>query len=71
MTDFAIQTASTIVPVVSDLSPMPNRVEALRNRVSLYRSYLRIGVRGDLAIQYMCQIADDLDEIGAAQVERE
>lgn len=46
---------------------MPNRVEALRNRVALYRSYLRIGVRGDLAIQYMRQIADDLDVINAAQ----
>ena len=46
---------------------MPNRVEALRNRVALYRSYLRVGVRGDLAIQYMRQIADDLDAIREAQ----
>jgi hypothetical protein len=33
----------------------------------LYRSYLRIGARGDLAIQYMRQIADDLDAIREAQ----
>jgi hypothetical protein len=46
---------------------MPNRVEALRNRVALYRSYLRVGVRGDLAIQYMRQIAEDLDAIREAQ----
>lgn len=49
---------------------MPNRVEALRNRVALYRSYLRVGVRGDLAIQYMRQIADDLDAIGKAQARK-
>jgi hypothetical protein len=46
---------------------MPNRVEALRNRVALYRSYLRVGVRGDLAIQYMRQIAEDLEAIREAQ----
>ena len=49
---------------------MPNQVEALRNRVALYRSYLSIGVRGDLAIQYMRQIANDLDAIRAARVEK-
>ena len=46
---------------------MLNRVEALRNRVALYRSYLRVGGGGDLAIQYMRQIADDLDAITEAQ----
>ena len=60
--------APAMVPVGSDLIPMPNRVEALRDRVALYRSYLRVGVRGDCAIRYMRQIADDLDEIEAAQV---
>ena len=39
----------------------------MRNRVALYRSYLRVGVRGDLAIQYMRQIAEDLDAIREAQ----
>jgi hypothetical protein len=42
---------------------MPNKVKALRNRVALYRSYLRVGARGDLAIEYMRQIAEDLDAI--------
>jgi hypothetical protein len=49
---------------------MPNRVEALRNRVALYRSYLRVGARGDLAIEYMRQIADDLDAIREAQARK-
>ena len=50
---------------------MPNRIEALRNRVSLYRSYLRVGGRGDLAIEYMRQIADDLDAINKTEVKRQ
>lgn len=49
---------------------MPNRVEALRNRVALYRSYLRVGARGDLAIEYMRQIAEDLDAIKVGSEER-
>jgi len=50
---------------------MPNRIEALRNRVALYRSYLRVGGRGDLAIEYMRQIADDLDAINKTEVKRQ
>ena len=69
MTSFAVQTTPTIMAaVVPHLVPMPDRVEALSYRVALYRSYLRVGVRGDCAIRYMRQIADDLDEIEAAQV---
>ena len=44
---------------------MPNRIEALRNRVALYRS-----VREDLAIAYMRQIADELDAINKPGAER-
>ena len=50
---------------------MPNRIEALRNRVALYRSYLRVGVRGDLAIEYMRQIADELDAINKPEGKRQ
>jgi hypothetical protein len=32
---------------------------ALRRRIALYRSYLRAGVVGSLAIRYLRQIADD------------
>jgi hypothetical protein len=35
--------------------------------VALYLSYLRVGARGDLAIQYMRQIADDLDAISKTE----
>jgi hypothetical protein len=36
----------------------------------LYRSYLRVGVRGDLAIEYMQKIGDDLDAINKPEAER-
>jgi hypothetical protein len=49
---------------------MPSQIEALRNRVALYRSYLRVGLRGDLAIQYMRQIADDLEAISNAETRK-
>ena len=69
MTSFAVQTTpTTMAPVIPHLVPLPDRVEALCDRVALYRSYLRVGVRGDCAIRYMRQIADDLDEIEAARV---
>ncbi len=41
-----------------------DRAELLRRRVALYRRYLREGVNGGLAIEYLRQIAEDEAELG-------
>ena len=40
-----------------------DRAEALRRRIALYRSYLREGVEGALALEYLRQIAEDEAEL--------
>jgi hypothetical protein len=41
-----------------------DRAELLRRRVALYRRYLREGVDGGLAIEYLRRIAEDEVELG-------
>ena len=41
-----------------------DRAELLRRRVALYRRYLREGVNGGLALEYLRQIAEDEAELG-------
>lgn len=38
---------------------MAENPEALRRRIALYRRYLREGVEGDLAVEYLKTIAAD------------
>jgi hypothetical protein len=38
---------------------MEQEAETLRRRIALYRSHLRAGVVGSLAIKYLRQIAED------------
>jgi len=40
-----------------------DRAELLRRRIALYRSYLREGVEGALALYYLRQIAKDEAEL--------
>jgi hypothetical protein len=40
-----------------------DRAELLRRRIALYRSYLREGVEGALALEYLRQIAEDGAEL--------
>ena len=40
-----------------------DRAEALRRRIARYRSYLREGVEGALALEYLRQIAEDEAEL--------
>jgi hypothetical protein len=40
-----------------------NRAELLRRRITLYRRYLREGVEGTLALEYLKQIAEDEAEL--------
>jgi hypothetical protein len=40
-----------------------DRAEALRRRIALYRGYLREGVEGALALEYLRQIAEDEAEL--------
>jgi hypothetical protein len=39
------------------------RAELLRRRIALYRRYLREGVNGGFAIEYLRQIAEDEAEL--------
>jgi hypothetical protein len=39
------------------------RAELLRRRIALYRRYLRDGVEGALALEYLRQIAEDETEL--------
>jgi hypothetical protein len=41
-----------------------HRAEFLRRRVALYRRYLREGINGELAIEYLRQIVEDEAELG-------
>jgi hypothetical protein len=41
-----------------------DRIELLRQRIALYRRYLREGVDGRLAFEYLSQIAEDEAELG-------
>ena len=40
-----------------------NRAELLRRRIALYRRYLREGVNGVFAAEYLRQIAEDEAEL--------
>jgi hypothetical protein len=40
-----------------------DRAELLRRRIALYRRYLREGVEGALALEYLRQIAEDEAEL--------
>lgn len=42
---------------------MGSKSEALRRRIELYRGYLKAGVAGSLAIEYLRQIAQDTAEL--------
>ena len=44
---------------------MEQNPEALRRRIALYRSYLKAGVVGSLAIKYLRQIAEDDEALSA------
>jgi hypothetical protein len=44
-----------------------DRAELLRRRVALYRRYLREGVDGGLAIEYLRQITEDEAELGRTE----
>lgn len=54
-----IQGGDAIVDQVEREANMETKAEALRCRIMLYRSYLKAGVHGTLAIKYLRQIAED------------
>ena len=46
-----------------------DRTKLLRQRIELYRRYLREGVDGRLAFEYLRQIAEDEAELGHVAAE--
>ena len=50
---------------------MDSKSEALRRRLELYRGYLRDGVAGNLAIEYLRQIAEDTAELAKIELRKQ